>query len=253
MSGILIRMETVLALAGGTLALFAAPLVLLLALFLRRKIRALPLGAGALSFFVSQIVLRIPILTAAAQTERMQALTLFYPGIYMLILCFSAGVFEESARLAGAICLKKHRSWKDILSFGLGHGLCEVVLLTGLTMGSDLVCALLLNSGKSLGAGTEQLAAQLSAVTAGTVCLAVLERFSAVVFHLSATALIFYGAERKRYFCCWAAAVLAHGIFNLAGVSLAQRNLLLGETVMALAALAGGWYLYRKRSAFPKS
>ena len=62
----------------------------------------------------------------------------------------SAGLFEETARLGGAAILKNYRTWKDMVSFGLGHGLCEVMLIAGIIPMSyfKIIGTLLLAQGK---------------------------------------------------------------------------------------------------------
>ena len=43
--------------------------------------------------------------------------------VYVIVVGgLSAGLFEETARLVGAKLLKQHRTYKDMISFGLGHG-----------------------------------------------------------------------------------------------------------------------------------
>jgi uncharacterized membrane protein YhfC len=50
-----------------------------------------------------------------------------------LILGLSAGVFEEGARyLVYRFWLRKERSWREALMFGLGHGGAEAIILGGL-------------------------------------------------------------------------------------------------------------------------
>ena len=122
------------AFSGVQVASFAAaafctlvlPVVLLIVLAVMKKIRLAPLALGFVSFFVSQMILRIPLLqllNAAGALNAIAANTVLYA---VVVGGLSAGLFEETARLGGAAILKGQRSYKDMISFGLGHGLCAV-------------------------------------------------------------------------------------------------------------------------------
>lgn len=90
------------------LALFLTlvlPILLLLFLCLFKKISPLPMALGLLSFFISQILLRIPLLQLCAGQGWYQALAQSSPLVLGLGLAFTAGLFEESARLGGAALL----------------------------------------------------------------------------------------------------------------------------------------------------
>ena len=64
------------------------------------------------------------------------------------VASFTAGLFEETGRLVVMLLLLKafHRL-ADGLAFGLGHGGLEAMLLVGLTYVSNLVLAVLMNTG----------------------------------------------------------------------------------------------------------
>ena len=104
------------------------PLLLLVLLAIRRAISLRPLFIGVLAFFVSQILLRIPLLSILSTQGWFLTFAQQQMLLYLILLSASAGLFEESARLLGAKCFcKGRRSYRDAVSFGLGHGLCEVV------------------------------------------------------------------------------------------------------------------------------
>lgn len=232
------------------------PVVLLIVLGAMKKIRLAPLALGFVSFFVSQMVLRIPLLqllNAAGALKAVAANTVLYA---VVVGGLSAGLFEETARLGGAALLKGQRSYKDMISFGLGHGLCEVMLIAGMThVNNLLLCAALSASEGSLGAllaGVDSatldlVASQLAAATPGLVALGLLERVSAVLFHLFATSLVFTAVIRRQpgwYF----AAVAAHTLFNSLTVLLAGFGILTVELVLFVLGLAmGAWVLAARR------
>lgn len=241
--------------AAAAFCTLVLPVVLLIVLAVMKKIRLAPLALGFVSFFVSQMVLRIPLLqllSAAGALNAIAANTV----LYAVVGGLSAGLFEETARLGGAAILKNYRTWKDMVSFGLGHGLCEVMLIAGMThVNNLLLMAALSDPGGPLGvllagadsATLELVAGQLAAATPAVVALGLLERVSAVLFHLFATSLVFTAVIRRKplwYF----AAVAAHTLFNSLAVLLAGFGLLAVELVLfALGLAMGAWVLASRR------
>jgi uncharacterized membrane protein YhfC len=226
------------------------PMVLLIILGVKKKISALPLVLGATAFFVSQVLVRIPLLSVlGTQDWWIRFTTYFFP--YVIVLCVSAGLFEETARLGGALILKKQRRFKDIVSFGLGHGLCEVVFIFGLTQINNIIIGLAINNpGSALGIlfpdGTlEELAPLLLDVNNLHVYLGILERFSAVLFHIFATLLVFKAVKDRKWFL-YVVAILAHAVFNFVAVLLGTyTSVEITEAVLVVLALAMGAYVWR--------
>ena len=235
------------------------PVALLIVLGALKKIRLAPLALGFVSFFVSQMVLRIPLLqllAAAGALDAIAANTVLYA---VVVGGLSAGLFEESARLAGAAILKNQRTWKDMVSFGLGHGLCEVMLLTGMThVNNLLLCAALSDPAGPLGvllagvdsATLELVAGQLAAATPGLVALGLLERVSAVLFHLFATSLVFTAVLRRQP-GWYLAAIAAHTLFNAVAVLLSGAGLVATELALLALGLCGGGYVLAARRKWP--
>ena len=226
------------------------PIVLVVVLLAMRKISVVPLVAGALSFFISQIVLRIPLLQLCATQQWFLSFamnTLLYT---IIVGGFSAGLFEETARLVGASLLKNNRRYQDMIAFGLGHGLCEVVLLVGLgQINNILACCMIASSDLASTLGVQQdVLQQLTAQLAGTgpamVYLGIVERISVVVFHLFATSLVFM-AVKKKNILLYFAAILAHTAFNtLAAVLLSMTGMWICEGVLLLLAVPMAWFVH---------
>lgn len=256
------------ALSGAQIAAFsvaafctlALPVALLILLGALKKIRLAPLALGFVSFFVSQMVLRIPLLqllTAAGALKAFAAHTVLYA---VVVGGLSAGLFEETARLGGAAILKGQRGYKDMISFGLGHGLCEVMLIAGMTHVNNLLLAAALAAPEGPlgvllagvdGATLELIASQLAAATPGLVALGLLERVSAVLFHIFATSLVFTAVIRRKpgwYF----AAVAAHTLFNSLAVLLSGLGILTVELALFALGLAMGAYVLAARRRWPE-
>lgn len=240
------------------------PVVLLIVLLITWKLNPLPLLAGFASFFISQILLRIPLLQVLG-TQSWFAAFATHTVVYVIVVGgLSAGLFEETARLVGAKLLKQHRTYKDMISFGLGHGLCEVILLVGLGQVNNLLFCMILQDPQlaaSLGFGNDLLQAvnqQLAAASPAMVYLGILERVSAVMYHVFATCLVFLAVKRRRP-ALYLAAILAHTVFN-AGVSLVLMGLsyivnstvasVLTELVLLAAGLACTAFTLGQRSRF---
>ena len=247
----MIANATVLSFLTAAVFTFILPIAILIILGVKKKISGLPLLLGAAAFFLSQIVLRIPLLGALSARESYKSFAENHYILLILLICLSAGIFEESARLGGAFILKKRRSSKDILSFGLGHAFCEAVVLIGITHINNIVLCLIANGTSGTLAAAlspdtlETAVTQLAAVNPLHVYLGIAERFSAVIFHIFATVLVFKGIIEKklRYYVF---AILAHTVFNFTGVFLAGRtDIIIAEIVLLIMAAVAG-YLVKK-------
>ena len=243
--------STVTAFIAAFIFTLPLPIILLIILGIRRKIKWLSLLAGAGAFFLSQIVLRIPLLNVLSTQGWYQDFTKHYL-LYVLALSLSAGLFEESARYGGAVLLKERRSFKDAVSFGLGHAFCELVIVAGITHINNITLCLLINSGNdavlsAFPADVIQKAANtFMTVHSADIYWGILERFSAVLFHVFATVLVFRSVREKkaRYYIL---AVAAHTVFNLSGVLLARfAGIVVSEAVLLILALTAGGYVMKQ-------
>ncbi len=232
------------------------PVVLLLILCIRKKINAIPMFLGAAAFFVSQICLRIPILQVLA-VQNWYITFALNTVPYVLTLAFTAGLFEESARYICAGCfLKKHRQFRDAISFGLGHGFCEVIFLTGMAQINNITYTVMINNGSfqsitsklPAGQGQQILDAMLKA-TPILVYLGVCERVFAVTFHIFASVLIFKGVNehKTRYYFL---AILAHAALDFGSVMLANVNIWASEGYAMLFAIAALVLIFKMKASF---
>jgi uncharacterized membrane protein YhfC len=234
------------------------PIVILIVLGIRKKLSAIPVVLGFAAFFVSQLLLRIPILQALGTQSWFQAFALNTVP-YIMMLSFTAGLFEESARQLCAGCfLKKRRSFQDALSFGLGHGFCELILLIGMSQINNIIYSVMINTGNfqkltaSLSsAQSQQLLDTMLAVTPEAVYLGILERVCAVTYHIFASILIFKGVSegKIRYYFL---AILAHTVLNMGSVLLTQyANMWAGEGFAFVYAVAAFFLILRMKKSYP--
>lgn len=173
---------------------------------------------GALVFFISQIVLRLPILNfLSVNSFEFGMLASFYPIVYSIILGLSAGVFEEVGRFLGFKCLKNNRSYGDGIAFGIGHGGIEALLITGMASVQNIIAIVTLKNGtfnsNIFGISVEQAIEAYSSVTMFEILLGGFERIFAMCIHIGLTMVVLYGINKikKRYLLY---AIILHGIVD---------------------------------------
>ena len=204
--------------------------------------------ALVLESIVHQVVLKGP------GGAVIQGKTLYY-ALYGGLM---AGLFEETGRfLAMKFLLKKEPTeTKPGVSYGLGHGGVEMILIFGFSMISTLTMALMVNLGQTdtllasaPAEAKDQLTTtfeQLQTTGAGTYLLGLWERFSALTLHL--------GLSGGKWLWLFPAAIGLHALVDGLAVILSKSagmvtvELIIMALAIAVAALA--WLVARR--AFPK-
>lgn len=165
---------------------------------------------GALGFFVPQILIRFPILTALSRMDGFIAFGQNHTLIYGFSLAFTAGLFEVVGRYAVARCLKKNLTYRRALAAGLGHGGIEAIIITGLAYLSNVVFLVMLQSGgfdaalaQTTAAGgdvSQMLAARDALMNThwALFLLAGFERLLAMTCHVAMSMLVCYGVHTNR-------------------------------------------------------
>lgn len=174
---------------------------------------------GALIFFLSQVVLRLPILNfLSVNADWYIMLSSIYPILYSIILGLSAGIFEEVGRFWGfKVGLKKNRTYKDGLAFGVGHGGIEAILITGISSISNLIAVISLHNGSfnsiNYGMTAEEAIVVYGSLRGLEVLTGGFERLFAMCIHIGMTIMILYGINKskKRYLLF---AIIIHGIVD---------------------------------------
>ena len=163
--------------------------------------------------------------------------------LYGLYGGLAAGLFEETGRLlAFRFVLKNHPGRITALSYGIGHGGVEALLLVGLTMVSNLILGLSHAAGTPL---PEEAAAAAEAILSTPASLFLwsgLERLSAMALHMSLSVLVFASVRTgKRWL--FPAAIGVHAAVNFAAV-VSNAHLPVAATeaiVLLLTVLAALW------------
>lgn len=263
MTDFTISVPVIIALIFSVAALVIAPLAALIVLCIKKKLSFIPVLVGAAAFTVSQVMLRIPIMQALSTQAWYQQFAAFSPVLYIVLIGgFSAGLFEESARyVGGRFLLREERSYRDAISFGLGHGICEVLILVGANSVIILVYAIMINTGNFASVleplpqeSQELLLSQMSGIGVGDLLAGVLERVFAVTYHVFATVLIFKGINEhkiRNYFY----AIGAHTVLNTITVLALQLsgNIWLCELAALTVAFPAFYYIVKIKDSYEES
>jgi len=194
---------------------------------------------GAAGFFVTQILIRLPILTALQGQSWFTAFSQNHLFLYAFSLAFTAGLFELAGRFAVAKLMHKSLTCRRSLAAGLGHGGIEAMILIGMTYVNNLIYIFMINSGTfdALVAQTAAMGVDVSQLelirtqflTASPVMflLAGLERLLAMTAHVGMSMLVCYGVAHKKILPCMALCLGIHTFIDLtAGISLLAGSVL---------------------------
>lgn len=209
------------------------PLGALFYLLVRRRALLRPFLAGAGTFLLFQLLLRIPLLGWLRGWDGLALLAFRSPWLYALFLALTAALFEEGGRYLAARLLKGRTGCGEAMAFGLGHWGLEALALVGL----PLLLSLLAAPGLTLAAG------------AGGLLAAGVERVAALPVHLAATRLVFAGVRRRRAFPLLAAFALHTLVDLLAALGPLAGLPLWGIEggLLAVAALLAAWMIGDRR------
>jgi uncharacterized membrane protein YhfC len=212
------------------------------------------LGFGALVFFVSQFVLRLPwqIPLGLWVNARAQGRPLL-EWSWLLFSAVGAGVFEEVARYYGyrRLC-RDERSYRVALMYGVGHGGFESIALVGLSMAGALVTYVLYTHGMLPTAGVppEQLAAlraQMAGLTPLTALVGGVERIFALCIQVGFSVVVLQAFLRDDRRWLWGA-IAGHAAVDFIAVALLKLGgILAAEAGIAALALCGVYALRRLR------
>lgn len=188
---------------------------------------------GAAGFFATQILIRLPILTALQKQSWFLSFAQNHLFAYSFSLAFTAGLFELAGRFAVAKILQKKLTCRRSLAAGLGHGGIEAMLLVGMTYVNNLICIFLINSGgfdsviaQNAAAGLdisqlELIRTQLVSTPPLLFALAGLERILTMTAHVAMSMIVCYGVAHKKTIPCLLTCLGIHTLIDLtAGISL---------------------------------
>lgn len=159
------------------------------------------------------------------------------PILWALVLGLFPGVFEETGRfMAFKTVLRNRRNRETSISYGIGHGGIEVILVLGINYIVYIVYAVMINTGTFQGIidqvaeqapfqeeAIRALADQLAVFSFADIGAGMFERVFAFLFHVGASVLVFYAARDKGRFWLYPLAILLHtALDSLAGLNMAK-------------------------------
>lgn len=231
---------------------FGIPLgYLLYAIKKRKNLR--PFFIGSVVFFISQILLRIPLITyVLPKMDWYLSISVFNPILYSIFLGLTAGIFEEVGRLIGIkLGLKNQESWENGIAFGIGHGGLEAMLITGVVNVQYLILFLAYSRGTLISSKAQQLKALFDTITTMGVLAAGFERIGAIIIHIGLTLIVLYGVKnRKKLYL--PLAIFIHGFIDASiGVVQALRlNFMVFQGIFLLSIIGLLGYIMISKKSF---
>nr|WP_300004143.1 YhfC family glutamic-type intramembrane protease [Tissierella sp.] len=182
---------------------------------------------GAMSFTVSQVFLRMPLLNFLMKTSQFNLLQVLYPLVFGIGIAFSAGLFEESFRFIFKNYLLRpdRTSISEPIIFGLGHGLTEAVILLG---------------------------PYLTSVAIEDLTFAILERVFAITIHVGLSVVVWNGFQKDKKIKYLLLAIIIHGATNsLIPIMIIFVNSILWiEAALGLVAIIMITYVLRSKRLY---
>lgn len=102
---------------------------------------------GAAGFFISQLLLRNPVLSILGSQKGFTDFIEKNYVAYALMLAVSAAVFEVIARYVVARIIKSRLNFHNSIATGLGHGGIEAIAIVGVAYISNLMYVNMINQG----------------------------------------------------------------------------------------------------------
>lgn len=217
-----------------------------------RRARLLPAAVGALVFVVFALVLESLLHNVCVRGDNPVARAInASPWLYMLYGALAAGVFEETGRYVAFRWLlrkDKYPGRDTAVTYGIGHGGFESIMVAGVTFALYAVLMAMLNSGDESGAlalaggdakALAQLMGQLQEITPGVCLLNMLERVGAIILHIALSVFVFLAARDRNQRKWFPIAIAVHAVTDMPA-ALYQKGLLplwVGDLWLWLVAL----------------
>ncbi|ADL41670.1 protein of unknown function UCP033101 [Caldicellulosiruptor obsidiansis OB47] len=209
---------------------------------------------GALIFFISQIVLRMPIIQILSKQNYFIEFSKHYI-LYSLFLGMTAGIFEEIGRYIGFRGFLKDRlNYQNGIAYGIGHGGIESVLIVGITYINNIVYSFLINAGildsllkGKVGAGVVgTIKSALINTPDSAFLFAGFERIFTMAIQIALSLLVLVAVKKRKLYYLLLA-ILLHTIIDapVAYMSLLKVNIFVLEFVVLLWAVLSLVYIIK--------
>jgi len=203
------------------------PILISIILIIKSKTYVKPIVIGVLTFLIFQVFTRVYILQEVLPNQVWYILfTYQYPILYVFLLSFTAGLFEECGRYSMMKLFIKKANIKTAIAFGVGHGGIEAILFVGVALISTN--PLLIDST--------------------SLWLSGIERLSAMIIHITFSVLVFQTVYHKKRWNVLIA-ITAHTLVNFISVYLIMNGVnlwivegtLVGMAIIGLITIYGYW------------
>jgi uncharacterized membrane protein YhfC len=252
---------SILFMAVSATVAIGLPVALFLIWRRRYNLRLIPALVGAGMFVLFALVLEqlLHMVVLNPSADGSIALRESSPFLFALYGILAAGIFEETARLIAFMFLKRRYTGVGTgLSYGIGHGGIEAILLIGLAMINNIVFSVMINNGSAAAlSDLPQVATAIDSLVnmdPHLFLLGGLERIAAIATQISLSVLVWIAVSKRRIWL-YPVAIALHALTDLPAV-LAQvgalNNMLLVEAilfVLAAALVAITVRIYRKATS----
>ena len=198
------------------------PIFLFIIFHKKYNAKFLPMIVGVVAFIVFALILERIVHSIVYRNFSIRE----KPLLFILYAPLMAGVFEETARfISFKILRKKFTGISTGLSYGIGHGGTESILLAGFSMMAGLVFSILINTGnieiitgKLQGETLDQLIIQLSTISTTPSYMFLLsgvERIFAIAIQISLSVMVFYSVFCRNKLWLFPLAIIIHAIIDI--------------------------------------
>jgi len=211
-------------------AMIAIFLPLILFFIWRKKysLKVLPMFTGVMIYLVFVIAFQpiIHYIILSPRADGSQIIFATDPAMYVLYGILVVGFLEETGRFAAFQLLKKkYKGNGTAISYGIGHGGIEAILLVGFTLVSSIALSSLINSDDlniaSLAAEDPAVFALINELIANepiNFLAPGLERILTISAHISLSVIVYCSVQVKGKLWLYPAAIVMHAIFNIAPI-----------------------------------
>ncbi len=244
----------------STVLSFLVPIAIIVYMGVKRKLNWKATLLGFLMFVVFVTILENIMHVLVLGTDITKSAIYKNIFLYAIYGGFAAGIFEETARfLCFRYLLKVHKEepLNTGLSYGLGHGGFEAILIGGISSIGNLIMSIMLNKGLLHSVTSSMSGPQLESYNKGIDALVDTpsymflvtggERMVALVLQIALTMFVFI-AVRDRKWQYFVFAVLIHAGVDILAV-LFQRdviqNIILLEIIILITTVAVSFIAYK--------
>ncbi|MDM7516939.1 YhfC family glutamic-type intramembrane protease [Lentilactobacillus sp. TOM.63] len=238
--------------AFALILLIILPIVIFLYCRKRWQFKALPMWIGVLVFIIFSQIFEKTLNLAVLHPNPNGTMTLAsaHPWLFVIYGILAAGIFEETGRLVGFLYLKKKvTGLQTAISYGIGHGGIEMILVGAMSMVNYLIISTGINAHnpKILAAIPNSLVHSLTSNTSWLISAAIIERLFALWIHLSLSVLVWIAVNHAAKFWLYPLAICLHAAVDIPA-AMHQTNLISSTSVTLILTIILtillGWFVY---------